>query len=71
MTVIKLNEDSHLFKGLMLNLLGHDFAHDFKLSQSSLSRISKKDILNNLTEIVNFRGGGKKKKKNTLKKKEN
>ncbi len=69
MTVINLNEDSHLFKGLMLNLLGHDFAHDFKLQESSLKRISKKDILNNLTEIVNFSGGGKKKKKNTLKKK--
>jgi hypothetical protein len=69
MSTINLDNDSDLFKGLMLNLLGHDFAHDFKLSQSSLKRISKKDILNNLTEIINFSGGGKKKKKNTLKKK--
>ena len=69
MSNINLDNDLNLFKGLMLNLLGHDFAHDFKLSGSSLKRISKKEILNNLSEIVNFTVGGKKKKKNTLKKK--
>ena len=68
MSTIDLDNDSDLFKGLMLNLLGHDFAHDFKLQESSLGRISKKEILDNLTQIVNFSGGGKK-KKNTLKKK--
>jgi len=69
MSNINLDNDLNLFKCLMLNLLGHDFAHDFKLSQSSLKRITKKEILNNLNEIVNFTVGGKKKKKNTIKKK--
>ena len=57
MSNINLDNDLNLFKGLMLNLLGHDFAHDFKLSGSSLKRISKKEILNNLSEIVNFTVG--------------